>query len=193
MHQNTALATDHHTTVIAVGAPVLVEGLRGIGCAIDASTTIVEELPALAARFAPSQVLLAADTWRSTNLVALHRVRAMLPGCHLIVIAPEHLVDELRHDLHVLRAVVIAASATTATLRTALGLPTPTILTRREIEVLELTAHGLTNHAIARSLGLGDDTVKNYLRSVYRKLGARSRLEAVLLAARAGYPVLSLR
>lgn len=193
MHQSTALAADQHSTVIAVGAPVVIEGLRGIGCPIDASVAGVEELPAIATRCAASQVVVAVDRWNSATLVALHRVRAVLPGSRLVVIVPEPLVDELRHELHALRAVVVAGSATTPALRTALGLPEPAILTRRELEVLELTARGLTNHAIARSLGLCDDTVKNYLRAVYRKLGARSRLEAVLLAARAGYPVLRPR
>ena len=59
-------------------------------------------------------------------------------------------------------------------------------LTDREREVLGLVAQGLSNHQVGQRLGLAEKTVKHYMTIVMAKLGVRSRVEAALLAARAG-------
>jgi DNA-binding NarL/FixJ family response regulator len=59
-------------------------------------------------------------------------------------------------------------------------------LTEREHEILRLVGEGMVNRDIARALGLSDHTVKFHLHSIFRKLGARSRTEAVSLAIRRG-------
>ncbi|MEU6352618.1 LuxR C-terminal-related transcriptional regulator [Streptomyces sp. NPDC047072] len=59
-------------------------------------------------------------------------------------------------------------------------------LAPRELDVLACVAAGATNAAAARRLGVGAETVKGYLRSAMRKLGARTRGEAVVAARRAG-------
>jgi DNA-binding NarL/FixJ family response regulator len=59
-------------------------------------------------------------------------------------------------------------------------------LTPREIEVLQALAGGLTNRAIARRLGVSENTVKFHVSSILAKLDAASRAEAVALAARRG-------
>jgi DNA-binding NarL/FixJ family response regulator len=51
-------------------------------------------------------------------------------------------------------------------------------LTRRELEVLELLADGMSNKQIARSLAITDATVKNHVHSVLDKLNLHSRGEA---------------
>lgn len=55
-------------------------------------------------------------------------------------------------------------------------------LTKREQEVLELHAHGLSNKLIADMLGITEQTVKNHASNVLTKLGAVNRAHAVLLA-----------
>lgn len=60
----------------------------------------------------------------------------------------------------------------------------PADLTKRERQVLELVALGLTNRAIARQLGLRPATVKGYLESVYHKLGVENRAAAAVLWVR---------
>lgn len=59
-------------------------------------------------------------------------------------------------------------------------------LAPRELDVLSWVAAGATNAAVAERLGLRPETVKGYLRSAMRKLGAHTRGEAVTAARRAG-------
>jgi DNA-binding NarL/FixJ family response regulator len=57
-------------------------------------------------------------------------------------------------------------------------------LTPREIQILELVADGLPNKAIAATLGVSDETVKFHLGSIFGKLGASNRTDAVRRALR---------
>lgn len=59
-------------------------------------------------------------------------------------------------------------------------------LTPRELDVLACVAAGATNAVAAERLGLRPETVKGYLRSAMRRLGAHTRGEAVVAARRAG-------
>lgn len=61
-----------------------------------------------------------------------------------------------------------------------------TSLTPREIEVLQMLAEGLGNKAIARRLTISEHTVKFHIGSIFSKLNASSRTEAVILGARQG-------
>ena len=63
-------------------------------------------------------------------------------------------------------------------------------LTARELEVLQLLAQGLTNKTIAARLGISDHTAKFHVNAILGKLGAGSRTEAVVRAARLGLVVL---
>ena len=55
-----------------------------------------------------------------------------------------------------------------------------TLLTPREIEVLSAIAEGLSNKSIARRLDISLHTVKFHVESLFRKLGVRTRTEAVV-------------
>ena len=61
-----------------------------------------------------------------------------------------------------------------------------TKLSARELDVLSCVALGHTNIEAAEEMGIGAETVKSYLRSVMRKLGAHTRYEAVNAARRIG-------
>ncbi len=63
-------------------------------------------------------------------------------------------------------------------------------LTEREAEVLEYLAQGLANKQIAAVLEISEHTVKFHVSSIYSKLGATNRAEAVRLGARQGLIVL---
>lgn len=70
-----------------------------------------------------------------------------------------------------------------------LGTTEPTAgvdLSHREQQVLELLAGGQSNETIARALGLSPQTVRNYVSTIYSKLGVHSRVEAVVWARERG-------
>jgi DNA-binding NarL/FixJ family response regulator len=83
---------------------------------------------------------------------------------------------------------LLAAVASSAVLRRVRGQAPaagPT-LTPRERAVLDALALGLGNKQIAARLGVSERTVKFHVSSLFAKLGAGNRTEAVTLAARAG-------
>ncbi|MGA7801304.1 MAG: response regulator [Gammaproteobacteria bacterium] len=59
-------------------------------------------------------------------------------------------------------------------------------LTPRESEILGLLAEGQSNKMIARNLGISDGTVKLHVKSILRKLGVHSRVEAAVIAVEQG-------
>jgi LuxR family transcriptional regulator, maltose regulon positive regulatory protein len=59
----------------------------------------------------------------------------------------------------------------------------PAGLTRRELEVLQLIAEGMSNQEIATTLVLSEHTVHRHVANVYGKLGVSSRAAAVAQAA----------
>lgn len=59
-------------------------------------------------------------------------------------------------------------------------------LTRRQQELLPLIAHGLSNKEIASRLNLSEQTVKNHIHRMFRKVGANDRLEVIEIAGAEG-------
>ena len=71
-----------------------------------------------------------------------------------------------------------------ATPRLAADIEVP--LTRRESEVLEQLAHGLTNKEIALALGISYETVKEHVQHILRKVGVNDRTQVAVWAVRNG-------
>jgi len=63
-------------------------------------------------------------------------------------------------------------------------------LTPRELEVVQLLAQGLSNRRIAESLGISEHTAKFHVNSIVGKLGAQTRTDAAVRAARLGLVLL---
>jgi DNA-binding CsgD family transcriptional regulator len=59
-------------------------------------------------------------------------------------------------------------------------------ITRRELEILELIAQGMSNREIAEKLFVSENTVKTHSSRVFDKLGARRRTQAVQLGKELG-------
>lgn len=59
-------------------------------------------------------------------------------------------------------------------------------LSKREIEVLELMARGLSNKQIAYTLDINDTTAKNHVQHILQKLGAQDRTQAATAAIQRG-------
>jgi DNA-binding NarL/FixJ family response regulator len=60
-------------------------------------------------------------------------------------------------------------------------------ISAREMEILELIAQGKSNKQIAQVLFLSDQTVKNHITSILRKLAVNDRTQAVVFALRQGW------
>lgn len=60
------------------------------------------------------------------------------------------------------------------------------VVTKREEEVLQLIADGCSTSEVAEQMYISQKTVKNHLASIYQKLDARDRTQAVLQAVRMG-------
>jgi DNA-binding NarL/FixJ family response regulator len=102
--------------------------------------------------------------------------------------------QEIEGAVHAVNAGLVA---TTPTFLTEI-LPEPQIfaeelaepLSTRELEVLDLLAEGLSNKLIAHRLNISEHTVKTHVASIFAKLGASSRTEAVSQAVRRGLVML---
>jgi len=101
--------------------------------------------------------------------------------------------EELIAAVRAVGLIVIAPVPAAALIARLLDRPRPPLITEpgealtpREGEVLQALAAGLTNRAIARRLGVSENTVKFHVSAILTKLDAASRAEAVALAARRG-------
>lgn len=135
-------------------------------------------------------------------LAVRDEARRLLASCRAPVTADPRAWEEVREAHAELRALAVRIPearlrqellAACARLASAAAPPSPSAarpllvqLTPRELDVLASIASGATNSAAANRLRLRPETVKSYLRSAMRKLGAHTRLEAVTSARRAG-------
>jgi two-component system nitrate/nitrite response regulator NarL len=60
------------------------------------------------------------------------------------------------------------------------------VLTKREVEVLDLVAKGRSNREIAKALFVSNNTVKAHLQSILRKIKVHTRVQAAILAREQG-------
>jgi two-component system response regulator DegU len=60
------------------------------------------------------------------------------------------------------------------------------IISKREVEVLQLIAEGASTPEVAERLYISVKTVKNHLASIYQKLDSRDRTQAVVRAVKMG-------
>jgi DNA-binding CsgD family transcriptional regulator len=153
-------------------------GDRPLGVALDAARELEQ---ALAVRDEAQRLLSYAQPPTAADPRGWEEVREA--HAELRALAGRIADVELRQELLTACARLASASAPAV----APPLPAaPAQLTPRELDVLSSVASGATNAAAAARLCLRPETVKSYLRSAMRKLGAHTRLEAVVAARRAG-------
>ncbi|MFJ5276054.1 helix-turn-helix transcriptional regulator [Streptomyces parvulus] len=149
-------------------------GDRTLGAAVAAARDVEQ---ALVLREETEELLAAARPPEPGPADGAARERVREAHAALRALAPRIAEPELRAEL--LRACGLLAAG---------GEPGPGPRPApRELDVLACVAAGATNGEAARRLGLGAETVKSYLRSAMRKLGAGTRTEAVARARRAGW------
>ncbi|HEX4934390.1 MAG TPA: response regulator transcription factor, partial [Gemmatimonadaceae bacterium] len=83
-------------------------------------------------------------------------------------------------------ALVAAAPRSAPRLTNGVTAPGAAALSPREREILTLLAEGMGNKIVAARLGISEHTVKTHVASIFQKLGADTRAEAVAIGARSG-------
>ena len=151
----------------------------------------VEATRRLSALGSPARVLIL--TTFDLDEYVYEAIRAGASGFLLKDVQPAQLVEAIRVVAagEALLAPDRHAAAARPLRRPAPGRPTappPELarLTERELEILTLMADGLSNAELAERLFLSETTVKTHVSSVLRKLELRDRVQAVVLAHRAG-------
>ncbi|MET7594123.1 response regulator transcription factor [Streptomyces sp. NPDC004082] len=153
-------------------------GDRTLAAAVEAARDLEQ---ALVVRDEARSLLAAVQAPDAVSGAAWEEVREAHGA--LRALAPRVEDPALRAEL--LRACGRLARAASPEPAGATAAPVPG-LAAREVDVLACVAAGATNAAAAERLGLRPETVKSYLRSAMRKLGAHTRTEAVVAARRAG-------
>lgn len=173
-----------------------------------------EEAIRLAQEFMPDVAVIDVNMPQTSGIEALKQIRKTCPSIGILMLSaykyshyvnssiqagadgylvkniPRHKLIEAIRMIHagqgvfnlevsggVLRRLTAGASDSTAN---------PSVLHKRELEVLKLVAKGMTNKQIANELNISDNTVGTHLVNVFRKLGVESRTEATLHAFKEG-------
>jgi DNA-binding NarL/FixJ family response regulator len=176
-----------------------------------------EEAVKLAYELAPDVVIMDISMPNLDGLQATQQIKARCPNVAVLVLtvhtddecileilkagAAGYLIksafgDEVVHAIHAVATgdMVLSAPIGQRLLKQAARFPTRPVLleageklSTRELEVLKLTARGLSNKDVASALGIKLRTVKGHLADVFAKLRVASRTEAVIAGLQAGF------
>jgi two-component system response regulator DesR len=188
--------------------------LRGALSAVLSSEDDIEVVAGMAAgdrvvataiRHQPDIAVLDLDQGGSDVLATAQALHERLPGCRVIVLAAAHRPGLVRRALDVpvagavdkdaqprrLLATIRQVAKGKRTIDPALAVAAIGVagspLTPRELTVLDLASGGASPTEIAQRLFLSRGTVCNYLSRVMTKLDARTRIDAIRIAAEAGW------
>lgn len=195
------LAEDHHVVRAAFAALLAKENdMRVVGEVADGA-----DLVATVKRLKPDILLMDAQMPNHKPIKAAQEIRRVVPSVQIIVLSAYNLRDYvigllkagavgyvLKDDpsQSLIQAIRTVASGrewvsprVSRLLLDAVRSENPVErLTRRETEVLRLIAIGRKNQEIANDLTISDQTVKNHITNIFRKLNAETRVEAILYA-----------
>ncbi len=202
------LADDHTMLRQSLGRALTEHGLEVVGEAGDG-----EEAARLALDLMPDVVLMDVSMPVLDGVEATRVIRDRAPAVQVVILtmhadkgvldrairagAVGYLVKDCTME-EVVRTLQQAASGETAlspelagamlaeAVTPLTGVAPDSIISRREEEVLQLIAEGLSTTEVASRLYISVKTVKNHLASVYQKLDSRDRTQAVVRAVRMG-------
>lgn len=175
-----ASTADEAMTVVEHTRPAVV--LLDLKLSTGADSQGLELCSRLTTRY-PGLGVLVLTTFLDDNLVA----QAIHRGARGYVIKDVNTTELVRAIRAVVRNESAFDSRSAAAMVRSLRVQTvqPT-LTEREVTVLGLLAHGLSNKEIGKQMYISETTVKFHVRNVMRKLDAASRAEAVYEASKLG-------
>lgn len=204
------LADDHPVVLAGIRRLIAEEpGLEIVGEAIDGPTALAQ-----ATELNPDIVILDISMPGLNGLQVAERLRAARPNCRILILTVHEERAYLRRLLELgvsgyllkrsaadelIRAIeavgrggvyldpAIAALAVGSAERAGGGEPEPAELSRRESEVLRLTACGHSTKSTASELGIGVKSVETYKSRAMEKLGLRNRVELVRFALGRGW------
>ena len=204
------LADDHRMLREGLRRSMQDEGFDVVGEASDG-----EEAVALAGQLQPDVILMDVTMPDVTGVEATRRIRSQWPRIRVVMLtmhadqeviaeairagasgylvkdcSTDEIADAVRQatDENATLSPDLAASMLDEVRR--MDLPAvpeaERVVTKREEEVLQLIADGCSTGEVAEQLYISQKTVKNHLASIYQKLDARDRTQAVLQAVRMG-------
>jgi DNA-binding NarL/FixJ family response regulator len=138
---------------------------RDTELAIVIVTALIAEEPARQALAAGARGYIVKRDWHDPERIA----EAILSAAR-----GDHLIDREVHEL------ILSLSAGAVDPAREAG------LTPRELDVIPLIADGMMNKEIATRLGVSEQTVRNHLSNIYRKLNAKNRTQMAAEARRRG-------
>ncbi|CAB4761405.1 MAG: response regulator [Actinobacteria bacterium] len=204
------LADDHRMLREGLGRSMREQGFDVVGEASDGAEAV-----SMAQRLRPDVILMDVTMPEMDGVEACRQVRLDLPGTQVVMLtmhadqevlasairagASGYLVKDCSTE-EIASTVRLAASGETALSPLlaasmlnevrkwdkAAAAEEERVVTKREEEVLQLIADGCSTPEVAANLYISQKTVKNHLASIYQKLDARDRTQAVLLAVRMG-------
>lgn len=201
------LAEDHHVVRTAIAALLVKEADIEIVGEVADGRSLLQTV----ADLQPDVLLMDAQMPHHKPIAAVEQIKKQYANVHVLVLSafnlPEYVVGLLKAGADgyilkddptnlLLRAIRFVSQGeewvsprATTILIESMRTDSPDIqdkLTKRELDVIRLMARGRRNEEIATELVVTEQTVKNHVTNIFRKLDVETRVEAVLYALSAG-------
>ena len=193
------IADDH--AIVRMGLVALLESddaLEVVGEADDGAVAV-----RLTLKLKPDVVVMDLMMPEMDGIDATREIKAQSPGTKVLILTTSAVSDDLAHALEAGADGALTKATANAKLLTAIRTvadgrrviapeitkrieqdPPAPELTDRQRTILGSITRGLTNADIARQLGIREDSVKEHLNTIFAKIGAANRAEAVAIALR---------
>ena len=196
----TILIADDHA-IVRMGLASLIgtqDGLEVIGDAEDGEAAVAKAL-----KLKPDVVIMDLMMPKKAGETATAEIHAALPDTKIVILTTFGTSDGIANALNAGASGALMKSAPNSQLVETIRAvargeraisedverlmeedPPAKALTPRQMEILDGLTRGLTNRDIAKELGIREDRVKGHVNTIFAKLGAANRTEAVAIALR---------